>query len=42
MAQIKTYKVKHKIDYSSELIKAKLIAEWSIKNKNKTSSKEVK
>ena len=42
MTQIKTFKIKHKIDYSNELAKARLIAEWAIQNKRKTSSKEVK
>jgi putative transposase len=36
-----TYKIKHNIDYSIELAKAKQIAEWAINNKFKTSSKYV-
>jgi putative transposase len=36
-----TYKVKHNTDYSSELAKAKQVAEWAIAHKYKTSSKHV-
>lgn len=37
-----TYLVKHNIDYSSELVKAKQVADWAVQNKFKTSSKYVK
>jgi len=39
---ILTYKVKHCNDFSSELKKAKKIAEFAIKHKNKLSSRDVK
>ena len=37
-----TYIVKHDRDYTAELAKAKLVADWAVENKFKTSSKHVK
>jgi len=37
-----TYLVKHNRDYTDELTKARLVAEWAIQNKFQTSSKHVK
>ena len=38
----KTYIIKHNIDYTIELEKAKQIAEWAVANKFNTNSKFVK
>jgi putative transposase len=38
----KTILVKHNIDYSAELTKARLVAEWAVQNKMQISSKHVK
>lgn len=39
---MKTYRIKHNINYTDELQKAKQVALWAVNNKNKTSSKHVK
>jgi putative transposase len=38
----KTILVKHNIDYSAELVKARQVAEWAVQNKYHVSSKHVK